>query len=1299
MAEGHSQISTRRSQQNTEAERTGRSSAIEATARTVTISTGSARSTWAMPEPGAIIDHYEIIRSLGHGGMGHVMLARDTRLGRLVALKFITGGRRIDTGRFMAEARATARLNHDNIVSLYDIGENQGEPYMALEYVQGQTLRQWLKQRTEAGHPPQLPPGLAIDIVLPAVRGLLCAHRAGIVHRDLKPSNIMLTGDGAVKVLDFGVAKLFDGVQAPPSSGPNRSATAAEEPVALTSQGALVGTLSHMAPEQWRCEDIDHRVDIWAVGIILYELVTGTHPLIPMSRRTLETVSDLDQPMPDVSERRTGLGKLGAVIDRCLLKRREDRIGSAQELCAELESIARPFHKFDGDENPYTGLAAFQEQDAARFHGREQATRQAAKRLGEAPLLALVGPSGAGKSSFVRAGLLPSLKREGAWETFVLRPGPQPMAALSDLLLQHSWHRSSTARGEGPNASVQAITRLDGAQADGLNGSSFTATGDADEYTRSDVLTRLRREPGHFGVLLRRRARRRRTCILLFIDQFEEIYTLPSEGDRDAFLACLGGVADELTSPLRVVVSMRSDFLDRLTENPGPVAEHVSRNMMLLWPLERDCLRRALEAPAEAAGFRFEPGLVDEMLSALEHSASAPPLLQFTASRLWELRDREHRLLTEEGYRLLGGVAGTLATHADAVLGSMCAAHRRWARRIFVRLVTPERTSAVASLSALRTLAERGGPHDDPGSDASPASDFERVLTRLVDARLLAVEGGGHEGAVVEIVHESLIERWPTLAEWLSRSEVEAAFLARVRTAAAQWEQGGRPDGLLWRGEAAKEAERYGDEHRAQADLDLSPREQRYLSAVVELQNRHQRRRRRLVAFILAALAALAVVLVLLVIQARSAAERAEEAAARTERQAMAARNATRMSVAREHQYDPTTMLALLRELEPPELPHNWSAMAREALHGQVAERVLPHAGQCSKVSFGPDGLRVVSTCDRLVYVWNVEGNDEPVILAGHEASVAMSVFSPDGTRIASASDDRSVRVWPADGSGPAAALLGHEGAVYAVGFSPDGARIASASADKTVRVWRSDGAGAPLVLAGHEGIVTTVAFSPDGSRIVSASDDGTVRIWRADGQGVPIVLPGHHAEMVEAAFSADGAYVVSIGADETARFSRADGTGTPSEIAGRGMRFLSPGFTPDGAWIALPAAGATIRAWRTDGTGEILVLGGHESEVQLAAFSPDGMRIVSRPLWTRRCVYGATCSSWTLMSGGCGNASTTACRWSAAGSRYTSSYASAISPAAPSSVWDRRRLRRRWHCGELDGEDRALAGAVAGSA
>ncbi|MDI1446374.1 protein kinase [Polyangium sp. 6x1] len=1129
---------------------------------------------------GSVIKHYEIIRELGQGGMGRVFLARDTRLARLCAIKLLVGytGRR--AGRFLAEARATARCKHESIVVVYEVDELQGYPYMVLEYLEGRTLRSWMNERARASG---VSPSVAAEIMIPVLRALVCAHEMGIVHRDLKPENILLTEGGQVKVLDFGIAKRFtlDNTGTMTIAAPRQG-----DDVSTTEDGTVVGTPPYMSPEQWLGLDVDPQCDVWAAGIILHELVTGAHPLAPVSMARLVGVQVLELAMPSALESRPDLGALGALIDRCLKKRKAERIGSARELLAALESIvdAPTTVALSDDDNPFAGLSAFQESDAARFFGRERDIAGAVGRLRNQQLVVVAGPSGAGKSSFVRAGILPALKRSGAWEAFILRPGRKPLAALADVLAQIA----------DPKADLRG---------------SVPPTIDIEELAAT-----LRSRPGYLGARLRARCRRAGADhhILLFVDQFEELYTLGASPDEwKAFLACLEGAADDASSPLRVVLAMRSDFLDRLVDNRHFMTE-VTRGLVFLPPLGREGLRAALTKPIEAAGYRFEGDeLVEQMLDTLENTRSALPLLQFTATKLWEARDREHKLLSRESYRALGGVAGALSTHADAVLATLSGPEQALARSILLRLVTPERTRALVNLAELRELSE--------GGDAT-----EQVVQHLAAARLLVIETGGDwEGSTVEIVHESLVERWSKLRQWLDENEKDAQFLARLRAAAQQWYASAEAEGLVWRDRAAEEARQWLERRRAAQGAGtpsrLGKREERYLVAVVALADRERGLRRRVFGGALVMLGAIAVVFSYLALRAGEQARRADQQAshadeerARAQAEARQARNATRIAAAREQQGDPTTMLALLREVEPPEVPRGWSELARWALQSGPARVVLTHPALVMSAAYSPDGKRIATASeDGIVRVWNADGRGEPLLLRGQEA-VQSVAWSPDGRRIAGASWDKTVRIWNSDGAGRPMIFSGHEDAVRSVAWSPDGSRLVSASRDKTARIWRSDGTGEPVILRGHEQGLRSAAFSPDGARVVTASEDKTARVWNADGSGEAVVFRGHFAAVNWATFRPDGEHIVTASWDKTVRVWNADGSGEPQVLTGHQDGAYSLAFTSEGGRVLTAFQGEGLRLWAAENSGDPSVFRGHEDAIQRASYSPDGQFVVT---------------------------------------------------------------------------------------
>jgi serine/threonine protein kinase len=790
-------------------------------------------ATSAMPQPGVRIHQYEMIKMIGEGGMGTVFLARDLRLGRRVAIKFLQTHQPELTQRFLVEARTTARCQHDNIVVIYEVGEHDGSPYIVLEFLSGKPLT----HLTENGQ--RLPYTRTVEIMCSILRALQCAHEQGIVHRDLKPDNIFITESGTVKVLDFGIAKVLQQSstgQAEKSAGairmPSPLELATGTNTSLTRVGTIMGTLKYMSPEQWGIGiEIDHLTDIWACGILLHRMICGRHPLHPLDGNQLVVTAMLELPMPSMAEAApTDVPReLIQIVDRCLLKIKEQRWQSAAELLAALELFlpGRRTQTLQLDESPYAGLASFQETDAGKFFGRSREVAAMVTRIRDRPLMAVVGSSGVGKSSFVRAGVVPALKRSGeVWETLVLRPGRQPLEALAGMLAP-------------------------------MVGTAANLADEVDE--QNQLVETLRREPGHLGNVLRLRARRDNRRIMLFVDQFEELYTQVADAEqRAAFTACLSAVADDATSPLRVVLSIRSDFLDRVAEDPQFVHE-LTQGLYFLGPPGREGLREAITQPAEMAGFQFElPAIIEDMLDHLETTPGALPLLQFAAAKLWENRDTARRMLTHHSYASMGGVAGALASHADRFVAEIGAQKAPLIRALLLRLVTAERTRAIVPIAELRELSREVG-------------EIQQLIDQLVDARLLVVqtlEGG--KGSTVEIVHESLVHGWPTLRRWLDENQDDAALVDQLRVAARQWYQKGQDAGLLWRGDSAAEAKKFRRRYKGP----LSEIERGFLDAVVRFETAQVRRRRAAIIGGFTALSLIVVAtMVLLVIIQKSRAE------------------------------------------------------------------------------------------------------------------------------------------------------------------------------------------------------------------------------------------------------------------------------------------------------------------------------------------------------------------------------------------------------------------------------------------
>src|SRR6185295_1631899 len=291
---------------------------------------------------GASLNQYKILARLGKGGMGEVYLAEDARLRRKVALKLLFEDVTKNEDwvlRFEQEARAASSLNHPNIITIYEVGQTQESHFISTEYIEGTTLRQYLKQNT-------ISTTEILDIAIQISGALVAAHGARIIHRDIKPENVMLRPDGYVKVVDFGLAKF---TEQPRTTGASRSDPEAEteagvdafpvkEGVVSTNPGMVMGTISYMSPEQATgSDDIDARTDIFSLGVVLYEMVSGRLPfegttpneiIISIVQKKQWPLARFAPETPDELER---------IVGKALTKKRDDRYQSLKDMQIDLK--------------------------------------------------------------------------------------------------------------------------------------------------------------------------------------------------------------------------------------------------------------------------------------------------------------------------------------------------------------------------------------------------------------------------------------------------------------------------------------------------------------------------------------------------------------------------------------------------------------------------------------------------------------------------------------------------------------------------------------------------------------------------------------------------------------------------------------------------------------------------------------------------------------------------------------------------------------------------------------------------
>jgi predicted Ser/Thr protein kinase len=633
---------------------------------------------------GLLPDRFRVRQPLGHGAYGQVYLAWDKLHERDVALKFLElGGQEREA--CLHEARALARVRHPNVVTVYEVVIGADPPFLVMEYVEGEELERRLKEST-------LDPGFALAVGRAIAAALVAAHEAGVLHRDIKPANVIVSGDGAVKLIDFGVAR-----RAHEETGPE----------------GLLGTPHYLPPELLSGGEADERADLYAVGVLLYRVLTRRHPF------EAETIADLRQDherfaVPDVREARPDVPvPLVEVVSRCLAPR-DDRFPSAASLLLALERIgqtgARPL-----PEAPYLGLAPFTADERGVFFGREEEVARVIGRLQVASTVVLVGTSGAGKSSLALAGVAPAVeagdldvgKTPRRFRTVRFSPGARPLKALAAALEQPE--------------------------------------------------EKLRQAPEQWWRLVAQSKRRAGAAgLLLVVDQLEELVTVcDAPEERDALGRALGGSLNAGPA-VRVLITARDDFLARLGAVEG--LSEVLQTIHLVRPLDGEALRAAVVEPARAFGYAFEDeGMVERIVREVAGRSGTMPLCGFALRRLWEDRDEERRLLSRSALEQMGGVGGALTRAAEALIGRLEQEGLLGpTRAVLLELVTPEGTKRTRSLREL--LATSGAAS---------------VVAKLREARLVTGSDDALELAHESLVREwTLLRRW--IEETRARRELAA---------------------------------------------------------------------------------------------------------------------------------------------------------------------------------------------------------------------------------------------------------------------------------------------------------------------------------------------------------------------------------------------------------------------------------------------------------------------------------------------------------------------------------------------
>ena len=792
---------------------------------------------------GPRVGRFILRKVLGEGAMGIVYLAYDPQLKRHVAVKLLRPDAEDESAddRLIIEAQTAAQLSHPNAVVVYDAGNHAGQPYVAMEYVEGMNAAQWLRRGGVSWQD-------AVAMMLDAGEGLAAAHRAGLVHRDFKPANVLLGEDGQVKVTDFGLAQ-FNELAEMTIAAHEEALNITRSDLRLNETGLFVGTPAYTSPEQFVGQAATAASDQYAFSVTLYLAVYGRRPFrgktpFELYRKVIDS-----EPPPPPSDSRIPVS-LWAVISQGLAKDPQARFESMDAMLAALRNAigteSTSTRIVSGDHCPFPGLAAFGEDDAGLFFGRDRELTELLNRIRESGTACVVGSSGAGKSSFVRAMAIPRLREDQPMtELLWLRPGGKPFEALARL--------------------VAPLT-----------------TGES-QFQPDELADWLMRDSTRLAGMLLARSRHYNTPIVLYVDQLEELYAqVQNSGERLAFAECIAAVGADPNRPLRLIASLRSDFLDRAGESAA-LMERITSGFLFLAPPGRESLIEAFTGPLQAVGYRLEDAAIATQLAdELGGKPGAFPLLQFVAGRLWEDRDKERRVIMRQSLESMGALAGALATHADMVLSRLTNNGYRLARAVLLRLVTPEGTKRAVPLDELSEPTSSS-------QESKDSSELNKVIELLVNGRLLIAERRMEsESPTIELVHETLISAWPTLRRWFEDQTGDAALVGDIRFAARRWESTGRSDGLLWRGAQADQVATLL--HR---NVNLTSSELAFSNAVVRARTRAARRRRvafGLVFAVLLAVSAGATSAFLIVRQAEAKAVKSADAAKRDAQRAREAR-------------------------------------------------------------------------------------------------------------------------------------------------------------------------------------------------------------------------------------------------------------------------------------------------------------------------------------------------------------------------------------------------------------------------
>lgn len=755
-------------------------------------------------------------------------------------------------------------------------------------------------------------------------------------------------------------------------------------------------------------------------------------------------------------------------------------------LCQNPAEIPLRWHDLVIPPNPYQGLSAFQEKDAALFFGRETFTNQLVKVVETKKLVAVIGASGSGKSSVVLAGLIPSLRQQGNWLIASLRPESTPFENLAKALLS-------------------PVAQLERGESEGV------AEVNADEINQ--LATDLQEGNRTLSDVVRSIGSSRR--FLLVIDQFEEIYTYQNQKSQQ-FLDCLLDAVQNL-SAFRLVITLRTDFLNEAIEY-NPFREQLDRwKPEFIGVMLRTELQAAIEEPTKQRNVYLEAGLTEHILNDVGDGKGTLPLLEFALTELW--KQQENSLLTRLKYDEIGGVEKALCRHAEGVYDALKEADKERTKQIFMKLVSP--AEGTEYTRQLATRAEVGEENWD-------------LVTHLATARLV-VSNRNETTKIetVEIVHEALIKAWPDLKKWIEDNDTFLRWKKRLKVAFQEWERNENKEGYLLQGAPLGEAEGY----LLQRLEDVSKAEGEFIQLGLGLRDRN---RRRTILSLTSGLLAVSIFAVGAVWQW----QRAERQSLISETDSLGNLALSQfqsgegginaLKIALEGGYKLKKLVKNGESLA--DYPTTSPLLALQTITRNIREKNEFKSDNVTinKVIVTPDGKQIVSLSAKSgkVIIWNLSGQkvtewDEP-----ENQGIQDLAMSPNGKYIVTINDKGNSYIWDFSGKQIAkiqSSIIGDN----IVEFSPDGKYIAVASTiDSKIKFFDLYGQKIREILPSGGGLIQSLYFTVNGEEIVIGNTVGMVQFWNLKTMQKIREFKANTNQVTKIVMSPDRQKVLTLGVD-----------------------------------------------------------------------------------------------------------------------------------------------------------------------